>query len=83
MEDNFRSKAELLTTESPNQVEGEAHGLSVFFHLDDAIYPTNSTCARGVESLADAYRLRDVTPYGRQEDWEDFPPGWPQQPTYG
>jgi hypothetical protein len=23
------------------------------------------------------------TPYGRQEDFEDSPPGWPQKPTYG
>lgn len=27
--------------------------------------------------------LLDVTPYGRQEDWEDSPKGWPQEPTYG
>jgi predicted dithiol-disulfide oxidoreductase (DUF899 family) len=36
-----------------------------------------------VESLTDAYSLLDVTPYGRQEDWEDSPDSWPQQPTYG
>ena len=27
--------------------------------------------------------LLDLTPYGRQEDWEDSPLGWPQRPTYG
>jgi hypothetical protein len=27
--------------------------------------------------------LLDVTPYGRQQDFEDSPPGWPQRPTYG
>ena len=21
--------------------------------------------------------------YGRQEDWEDSPPGWPPHPAYG
>ncbi len=26
---------------------------------------------------------RDTTPYGRQQDFEDSPPGWPQKPTYG
>jgi predicted dithiol-disulfide oxidoreductase (DUF899 family) len=31
----------------------------------------------------DAYSLLDTTPYGRQEDFEDSPPGWPQKPTYG
>ncbi|MBT2234656.1 DUF899 domain-containing protein [Nonomuraea sp. NEAU-A123] len=32
-------------------------------------------------SFADS--VLDLTPYGRQEDWEDSPPGWPQHPTYG
>lgn len=27
--------------------------------------------------------ILDLSPYGRQEDWEDSPPGWPQHPTYG
>ncbi|MDF3058290.1 MAG: hypothetical protein K0R17_2505 [Rariglobus sp.] len=62
---------------------GEAHGLSVFFRVNDEIYHTYSTYARGVEGLTDAYSLLDVTPYGRQEDWEDSPAGWPQRPTYG
>ena len=62
---------------------GEAHGLSVFFRINNEVYHTYSTYARGVEKLTDAYSLLDVTPYGRQEDWEDSPAGWPQQPTYG
>jgi predicted dithiol-disulfide oxidoreductase (DUF899 family) len=62
---------------------GETHGLSVFFRLGDDVYHTYSTYNRGTESLTDTYRLLDVTPYGRQEDWEDSPSGWPQRPTYG
>ena len=62
---------------------GETHGLSVFFRIDDDIFHTYSTYNRGTESLTDAYRLLDMTPYGRQEDWEDSPSGWPQRPTYG
>jgi predicted dithiol-disulfide oxidoreductase (DUF899 family) len=27
--------------------------------------------------------MLDLAPYGRQQDWEDSPPGWPQHPTYG
>lgn len=27
--------------------------------------------------------ILDLAPYGRQEDWEDSPPGWPRHPTYG
>jgi len=26
--------------------------------------------------------LLDLTPLGRQEDWEDSPAGWPQTPPY-
>ncbi len=62
---------------------GESHGLSVFFRMDDDVFHTYSTYARGCESLTDSYRLLDRTPYGRQEDFEDSPMGWPQRPTYG
>ena len=62
---------------------GETHGLSVFFRIDDDVFHTYSTYNRGTEALTDSYRLLDVTPYGRQEDWEDSPSGWPQRPTYG
>lgn len=62
---------------------GERHGLSVFFRIDQDVFHTYSTYKRGCESLSDVYRLLDMTPYGRQEDWEDSPPGWPQRPTYG
>ena len=62
---------------------GETHGLSVFFRIDDDVFHTYSTYNRGTESLTDSYRLLDVTPYGRQEDWEESPAGWPQHPTYG
>jgi predicted dithiol-disulfide oxidoreductase (DUF899 family) len=39
--------------------------------------------ARGTERLTDARALLDMTPYGRQQDFENSPPGWPQKPTYG
>ena len=74
VEYNYRNKAEM---------KGEEHGLSVFFRLDHDIFHTYSTYARGTESITDAYRLLDTTPYGRQQDFEDSPPGWPQKPTYG
>lgn len=63
--------------------KGETHGLSVFFRIDDDVFHCYSTYNRGTESLTDSYRLLDMTPYGRQEDWEDSPSGWPQHPTYG
>ncbi len=83
VEYNFRDKEELVKKDPNNKPEGESHGLSVFFKKDGEVFHTYSTYARGVESLCDAYSLLDVTPYGRQEDWEDSPQGWPQQPTYG
>jgi len=66
----------------PTAEKGEVSALSVFFRLDDEIFHTYSTFARGVEYLTDTSTLLDVTPYGRQEDWEDSPAGWPQHPTY-
>ena len=83
VEYNYRSKAEMEAAKMPNPTKGEEHGLSVFFRIDDDVFHTYSTYARGTESLTDAYALLDRTPYGRQEDFEDSPPGWPQKPTYG
>ena len=62
---------------------GEAHGLSAFFRLEDDVFHTYSAYARGTESRTDGYALLDLTPYGRQEDFETSPRGWPQRPTYG
>lgn len=82
VEYNYRTKADMIAQDVPNQTEGEEHGLSVFFRLGRDVYHTYSAYARGTESLVDSYRLLDVTPFGRQEDWEDSPKGWPQKPTY-
>jgi predicted dithiol-disulfide oxidoreductase (DUF899 family) len=83
IEYNYRNKTELEANKVPNTIEGEEHGLSVFFRLDDDVFHTYSTYARGTEYLTDARALLDMTPYGRQQDFEDSPPGWPQKPTYG
>ena len=81
---NYRTKAEMSAAMGHSVLmEGEEHGLSVFFQLDGDVFHTYSVYARGVESLTDSYRLLDTTPYGRQQDFEDSPAGWPQQPTYG
>jgi len=81
---NYRNKAELEARQAEAYFrKGEQHGLSVFFRFDREVFHTYSTYARGTESLTDVYSLLDTTPYGRQEDFEDSPPGWPQQPTYG
>lgn len=44
------------------------------------VFETYWTTRRGVEAMDNSYRLLDLTVYGRQEAWEDSPPGWPQRP---
>ena len=62
--------------------DGEAHQINVFLRDGDHIYRTYSTQARGTEALGNAWGFLDITPYGRQEHWEDSPEGWPQSPPY-
>jgi predicted dithiol-disulfide oxidoreductase (DUF899 family) len=62
---------------------GAGFMLSVFLRSGDEVYRTYSTTARGVDRVLFVNNILDLTPYGRQEDWEDSPPGWPQHPTYG
>jgi predicted dithiol-disulfide oxidoreductase (DUF899 family) len=57
--------------------KGENFGLSVFIHDDKDIYRTYFTTGRGTEGLT-GWTLIDLTPLGRQEEWEDSPPGRPQ-----
>ncbi len=57
--------------------------LTMFMREGGDIYRTYSTTARGVDRILFVNNLLDLAPYGRQEDWEDSPPGWPQHPTYG
>src|SRR5664279_1670257 len=57
--------------------------LSVFLRDGANVYRTYNTTSRGVDGLVFVNKILDVTPYGRQEDWEDSPAGWPQHPTYG
>lgn len=45
----------------------------------DSVFETYWTTHRGVEAMDYSYALMDLTVYGRQEPWEDSPPGWPQQ----
>ncbi len=82
-EHNFRTKAELQQLGETRFGPGESQALSVFFRIDDTVFHTYSAFARGVEGLTNSIALLDTTPYGRQQDFEDSPEGWPQRPTYG
>ena len=61
---------------------GETFGLSVFLRDGPRIYRTYFTAGRGVEALGSVWTFLDLTPLGRQEDWEDSPEGYPQTPPY-
>ncbi|MGH7628190.1 MAG: DUF899 domain-containing protein [Gemmatimonadales bacterium] len=62
--------------------QGETFGLSVFLRDGASIYRSYFTAGRGVEALGSGWTLLDLTPLGRQEDWEDSPAGYPQTPRY-
>ncbi|HYY75359.1 MAG TPA: DUF899 domain-containing protein [Gaiellaceae bacterium] len=62
--------------------DGETFGLSVFLRDGDSVFRTYFTTARGVEALGSVWTLLDLTPLGRQEDWEDSPAGYPQTKPY-
>jgi predicted dithiol-disulfide oxidoreductase (DUF899 family) len=83
IEYNYRSNAEWAAKEGKPLSKGEAHAESVFFREGDQVFHTYTTYGRGMEMASNAYGLLDLTPYGRQEDFEDSPEGWPQHPTYG
>jgi predicted dithiol-disulfide oxidoreductase (DUF899 family) len=62
--------------------EGETFGLSVFLRDGADVYRTYFTSGRGVEALGSVWTFLDLTPLGRQEEWEDSPEGWPQTAPY-
>jgi predicted dithiol-disulfide oxidoreductase (DUF899 family) len=74
-----------VSPESPRPTEyqdGESFGLSVFFRDGDSVYRSYFTAGRGVEALGGNWTLLDLTPLGRQEEWEESPDGYPQTPPY-
>ena len=60
----------------------ERQAISVFLRSGDRVFHSWSTFARVEEPFMLVFDLLDLTPYGRQENWENSPPGWPQEPTY-
>jgi predicted dithiol-disulfide oxidoreductase (DUF899 family) len=71
VEYNYRGKAELVERGEGYFTQGETHGLSVFLRDGVQIFFTYSTYARGAELLVGTYNYLDLTPLGRQEDWEE------------
>src|SRR5262245_42969396 len=61
---------------------GGGFQVNVFLRVGDKAYRTYNTQGRGTEQLSHTFALIDLLPYGRQEEWQDSPAGWPQSPTY-
>ena len=62
--------------------QGENHALSVFLRDGTQIFRTYFTSSRGLETVGTVWSLLDLTPFGRQEEWEDTPEGRPQSAPY-
>ena len=71
------------TTWTKDQGIGGGFQLMMFLRDGEKVYRTYATTARGVDRLLFTHNILDLSVYGRQEDWEDSPAGWPQHPTYG
>ena len=62
--------------------ESERFGISVFIQDGEDIYQSYFTSQRGVEYLGSNWSYLDLTPFGRQETWEDSPADVPQTPPH-
>jgi len=60
----------------------EWHGHNVFFRDGESIFRTYFINSRGDEAMGSTWSHLDLTPLGRQEQWEDSPQGYPQTPPY-
>lgn len=61
---------------------GGGFAVNVFLRDGETVYRTWHTDGRGTEQLSHTFPFVDVLPYGRQEDWQDSPEGWPKSATY-
>ncbi len=60
----------------------EWHGTNAFIREGDRVFRTYLTNGRGDEVMANTWSYLDITALGRQEEWEDSPEGYPQEPPY-
>ncbi|SFK96404.1 DUF899 family protein [Lysobacter sp. cf310] len=72
------------TTDSA-QVLATRNGGDVRCYLRDGdqVFQTYETQRRGIEAMLPTLQLLDLTVYGRQENWEDSPAGWPNKDEPG
>jgi predicted dithiol-disulfide oxidoreductase (DUF899 family) len=71
---NYRSRAEIEALGFPVgewEQPFDLHGMSVFLRDGERVFHTYSTYARGTDSLGFTPQFLDLTPLGRQEEWEE------------
>lgn len=61
---------------------GGGFAVNVFLRDGDRVFRTWHTNGRGTEQLSHTFALIDLLPWGRQEDWQESPEGWPVTPAY-
>lgn len=62
--------------------QGAPFAFLVFIQRAGEVFQTWFTSGRGAETPTNTFTMLDLTPWGRQESWEDSPPGWPQEQVY-
>jgi predicted dithiol-disulfide oxidoreductase (DUF899 family) len=60
----------------------EWHGTNAFVREGDQVLRTYFVDERGDEQLGSTFSHLDITALGRQEAWEDSPPGYPQDDEF-
>jgi predicted dithiol-disulfide oxidoreductase (DUF899 family) len=60
----------------------EWHGTNAFIRDGDRVFRTYFINNRGDEVFGNTWSYLDMTALGRQEEWEDSPEGYPQEPPY-
>ena len=60
----------------------EWHGHNAFIRHEGRIFRTYFINNRADEAMGTTWSYLDITALGRQEAWEDSPPGYPQTPPY-
>jgi predicted dithiol-disulfide oxidoreductase (DUF899 family) len=60
----------------------EWHGTNAFVRDGEQVFRTYFVNHRGDEALGSTWSYLDLTAFGRQEEWEDSPDGYPQTRAY-
>src|SRR5438046_3355603 len=58
------------------------HGTNAFIRDGDRVFRTYFINNPGDEQMGTTWNYLDITPLGRQEEWEDSPKGYPQTSPY-